>query len=226
MGKLVQRVKELEDEVSYLRAELESDALTGLGNRKLYERLVEDRMPWVVVADIDNFKQAQDCHPDGHDHGDKILREFGRFLMRNTRQGGETVLVRMGGDEFLVGCSEKAIARSVRDRIRKWASRLSPLVGASAGLGVSYQAADAAQGINKEKRKNAQENSEEDQPDSVGDGGGGEQGGEDEDLEGCLDDPEGWLADAPDRPLRDDQALGPGAGLPSAQAALRGSSGA
>ena len=86
---------------------LNRDALTGLGNRRLWEerapveikraqRLVD---PITVVAfDLDGFKAVNDR--DGHAAGDALLRDLGARWEPLVR--APDVLVRWGGDEFVL----------------------------------------------------------------------------------------------------------------------------
>ncbi len=84
-----------------------TDPLTGLANRRTVEAHVSREMarsrrrksPLTVVAfDLNNFKQINDRH--GHAAGDAVLRAFAQRLMHRRR--GEDLVVRMGGDEFLL----------------------------------------------------------------------------------------------------------------------------
>jgi len=86
-----------------LRERAVRDPLTGCYNRhylaeisREYEKRTES---WgVIVADVDNFKTFNDLH--GHDYGDRILVQVGRFLSREVR--AEDPVFRTGGDEFAI----------------------------------------------------------------------------------------------------------------------------
>lgn len=145
---LMNKIRELQEENETLRAQLESDPLTGLGNARALERLTEDRAGWYVMADLNGFKAAQDEHQEGHDFGDRILREFSRYLLQNTRRG-DHVVVRRGGDEFVIFVPQKAAAKSIKHRIRVWRSGLSKKVTAAVGIGIDLTAADAAMYLDK-----------------------------------------------------------------------------
>ncbi|MEO8011588.1 MAG: diguanylate cyclase [Dokdonella sp.] len=88
-----------------------TDALTGLANRRAFrERLDErvaaststDRGFAVVFADIDDFKQVNDTH--GHDVGDQLLHEFAERIrtILEIQAGPHAMLARLGGDEFVL----------------------------------------------------------------------------------------------------------------------------
>jgi diguanylate cyclase (GGDEF)-like protein/PAS domain S-box-containing protein len=85
-----------------LREQSFSDPLTGLFNRRWLahreERAADDARFGTIVIDLDHFKQVNDTY--GHQRGDEVLVEMGRFLARHARHGD--AVVRMGGDEFLV----------------------------------------------------------------------------------------------------------------------------
>jgi diguanylate cyclase len=83
----------------------EHDALTGLPNRALFHRLVEEAVAaadrgglavTVAVIDLDRFKEVNDTL--GHGNGDALLSALSRRLENATRSG-DTVS-RLGGDEF------------------------------------------------------------------------------------------------------------------------------
>jgi len=83
------------------------DPLTGVYNRNFFNEIIAneinrqkrygDRFS-IVIIDVDNFKQINDDY--GHLLGDWILRECALVLGRSIRSSD--LLVRFGGDEFLV----------------------------------------------------------------------------------------------------------------------------
>ncbi len=90
-----------------LRRLSETDALTGLYNRRklietLDERLAvferERAQTSVLVFDLDNFKRLND--EMGHHAGDAALVEVARVCRQHLRQSD--VIARFGGDEFVV----------------------------------------------------------------------------------------------------------------------------
>jgi diguanylate cyclase (GGDEF)-like protein len=82
------------------------DPLTGLWNRRFFEeRMAEefararrdaDSPFTLVIADLNNMKQVNDCH--GHQAGDEALRWVAGFLTGNVR--AYDIVCRLGGDEF------------------------------------------------------------------------------------------------------------------------------
>jgi two-component system, cell cycle response regulator len=83
------------------RAEADTDALTGLANRRKLladlESRIEAGVPTMVILfDLDGFKAYNDSF--GHPAGDALLRRLARKLAEATAPIGESY--RMGGDEF------------------------------------------------------------------------------------------------------------------------------
>ncbi len=75
------------------------DTLTGLRNRRgLHQLIGETRDCTVMVCDLDDFKQINDCY--GHDTGDLVLARFAEILREQTRDAD--IAIRLGGDEFCV----------------------------------------------------------------------------------------------------------------------------
>jgi diguanylate cyclase (GGDEF)-like protein len=83
----------------------ETDALTGLLNRRGFEARLKDAIAAAGIAgrggaliyvDLDNFKQINDRH--GHAQGDAALRAAAELLRRSMRAGD--LVARLGGDEF------------------------------------------------------------------------------------------------------------------------------
>ena len=79
-----------------------TDALTGVGNRRALDELMEQQVPaaadssvGIMMIDIDDFKTINDRF--GHQAGDLYLIEF----VRAVKQEGE-YLFRYGGDEFVI----------------------------------------------------------------------------------------------------------------------------
>ncbi|MBM7416271.1 MULTISPECIES: GGDEF domain-containing protein [Nocardiaceae] len=87
------------------RREAETDPLTGLFNRRGWNRVLEpEDARWtrfadpgaVVVVDLDGMKQVNDRH--GHAAGDLVIRRAAELLRSWAHESG--VVARLGGDEF------------------------------------------------------------------------------------------------------------------------------
>ncbi len=113
-----------------LEHEATHDHLTGLANRSLFQRRLEDALQHageenfllgVMYLDLDKFKPINDLH--GHAVGDELLKEVASRL-RQVVRASDTV-ARLGGDEFaivLVGLESREQCQSLG---RKIASELA-----------------------------------------------------------------------------------------------------
>lgn len=81
------------------------DALTGLYNRRMFDKAIEEaiadrrNMAYLVLIDMDNFKQVNDTY--GHSAGDEALQKLA-VLLQDSLGHGRNVVSRWGGDEFAV----------------------------------------------------------------------------------------------------------------------------
>lgn len=101
-----------------------ADPLTGLGNRRYFERsvsplfeMLEKGEPFsIIVFDIDHFKRVNDIL--GHDVGDDILKEVATRLVTHMR--AIDIVSRYGGEEFMIAMPNtiQADAMFAADRIR------------------------------------------------------------------------------------------------------------
>ncbi len=110
----------------YLSAEskLRTDALTGLGTRRVLEERIRaecvrcdryGRAFSVVMIDVDHFKAVNDKL--GHSVGDKTLVAIASYLISQKR--ASDVIVRYGGDEFIILMPETSLdeAMGVMERL-------------------------------------------------------------------------------------------------------------
>jgi len=135
-------------ELEAVKAELEeykklseTDALTGLANRRAFDRSMEsvyaDRRDTMfgalVLADIDRFKLVNDKH--GHPIGDRILQIVASILKASMTSN--VFAARTGGEEFgliVTGLSERSVVE-LAEEIRV-AIEQTPFV--NAGTGTDY----------------------------------------------------------------------------------------
>lgn len=103
-------------EISRLRAIAETaaltDALTGLGNRRLLARRfaeLQNAPVGMALLDIDHFKQLNDRL--GHAVGDRVLRSFSEAISATLPDRAEAF--RVGGEEFLVLFPDMTTAATV-----------------------------------------------------------------------------------------------------------------
>lgn len=137
-----------------LEIEARTDALTGLMNRREFDRRVAElfrsarssHLPLTAcLCDLDCFKDVNDTH--GHAAGDHVLMAFGNILRQNLRR--TDLVARIGGDEFLLALpgSKGADARTIVERVREQLNALSFQVGGrmfnvSSSFGVAELRAD------------------------------------------------------------------------------------
>ncbi|HEX8709239.1 MAG TPA: diguanylate cyclase [Pyrinomonadaceae bacterium] len=107
---LLARARTLLDFKRYLdtcEEEAFTDHLTGLANRRRFERQLErevtrtlrySRPFCLLLLDIDHFKRVNDSY--GHDIGDETIRRLALTLQAGTR--GIDLAARIGGEEFAV----------------------------------------------------------------------------------------------------------------------------
>jgi diguanylate cyclase (GGDEF)-like protein len=94
-----------------LTDEVETDELTGVGNRRRALRVLSTARSWaereercfsVLIFDLDNFKNVNDTL--GHGTGDQVLAQFAALLSGSIREYDS--VARWGGEEFLVICPD------------------------------------------------------------------------------------------------------------------------
>ena len=107
------------------RSDAETDALTGLPNRRAFLHIAErmagrcrrDGVPFVVAAfDLDRFKNVNDTH--GHAIGDRALRIFAESASGSLRPND--VVGRVGGEEFsaILPGADIVSGRATAERVR------------------------------------------------------------------------------------------------------------
>jgi len=135
--KLSQQVAVLKVELQSVRTESERDGLTGILNRRTFDRLladltarntVKEQEVALLMIDIDDFKRVNDQY--GHLTGDSVLAAIVNKCRQSTR--GEDVLARYGGEEFCVllpGASLRNAAKKARQICESIASTRYVLEG-------------------------------------------------------------------------------------------------
>ncbi len=127
-GKLSEATHEIESlrqRMDDVRKEALMDALTGVGNRKLFDQRLRDCIRHamddggelcLLMTDIDHFKRFNDTY--GHQLGDLVLRLVGRALTDGVK--GRDVVARYGGEEFAILLPNTKLrdARMVAEHLR------------------------------------------------------------------------------------------------------------
>jgi diguanylate cyclase (GGDEF)-like protein len=171
------RIAEYETRIRKLEELAETDPLTGLMNRRGFERLFEQEISRIrrhqspgalfVLIDLDRFKPLNDLY--GHQAGDACLRLVADHLLKSIRVADGAA--RFGGDEFALLLTnadpEKAMVRVTQvketlnnmhltwegDELHFGASIGTEPVTAIGAYPNAYQAADRALYADKKARK-------------------------------------------------------------------------
>jgi diguanylate cyclase (GGDEF)-like protein len=117
------------------------DPLTGAYNRNFFEhylsKILEETKRFnsnnsIVFLDLDNFKQINDSY--GHHYGDELLKQFVITSKKSLRK--MDVLVRYGGDEFLIILPKSGLKNSenVVKRLEKNLLKFDPPIEFSYGI--------------------------------------------------------------------------------------------
>lgn len=107
-GSLRDRNRQLRDARRQLTDLANVDELTGLGNRRLVNKVLREEINRarrsgaplsVILLDVDYFKNYNDTY--GHTAGDTVLQLLADVMQRATTRAGE-VVARYGGEEFIL----------------------------------------------------------------------------------------------------------------------------
>jgi len=163
------QVRHLTDELNRLREEAQTDALSGLLNRRGFDLELQrlallaakgNDVPALIMLDIDHFKKINDTY--GHPLGDRVIAAVGRVIRESVAGAG--VAARYGGEEFAVflpratSAVVEALANLIRTRIEQ--GKISrrqgevPIGGVtiSAGIAIWNRADDGASLIERADR--------------------------------------------------------------------------
>lgn len=118
--KFSERVETLERQLNTSRTEASLDSLTGVANRRTFDKTLHD---WVHSAksrfvlamfDLDDFKSINDTK--GHAAGDQVLIGLAQSLLGSVRPGD--IVSRLGGDEFAILATDLTL-RQAENRFSK-----------------------------------------------------------------------------------------------------------
>ena len=90
--------------ISELEYAAEIDQMTGMANRRVYERKcveldADENLPLsIIIADVNKLKKVNDKY--GHQHGDELLKAVAGSIMGARPENA--VSARIGGDEFVM----------------------------------------------------------------------------------------------------------------------------
>ena len=135
------------DRARQFSSEARTDHMTGLANRREFERIMErevalaerhNRKLSLMMIDLDNLKRINDRQ--GHRAGDVALRLVAQQLQRVVRTSD--ICARIGGDEFGVAMPETDL-----DRAREVGSRLQGAVHAAGLAARSIEPIEVSMGV-------------------------------------------------------------------------------
>jgi two-component system, cell cycle response regulator len=117
--------RELKNKLRFALECSATDALTGLYNRRYFERRLKEesaharrhKRPFsIIMVDLDHFKLVNDTY--GHEDGDRVLCHVAELLSGTLRE--DDIACRYGGEEFVVllRATPGTAARVVANRLR------------------------------------------------------------------------------------------------------------
>ena len=120
------------------------DELTGIGNRKHADALINslEEGDALILLDLDGFKEVNDTQ--GHTAGDQVLQDLSHHLRACLRDSDTSA--RLGGDEFLV-VARRAFADpvAVAQRILRGWAEMSDSTTLSAGVALHEATVDVSE---------------------------------------------------------------------------------
>jgi diguanylate cyclase (GGDEF)-like protein/PAS domain S-box-containing protein len=154
-------IKDITDR-KMIETELENlayyDSLTGLRNRRSFHDLLERSIETankkgeqlaLLYIDLDKFKEVNDTL--GHEIGDELLKQFAKRLLNNVR--GNSVIGRIGGDEFLILLKDIKHSQNVAKIARRLYKALQQryqikghYIKTTASIGISLYPKDGTRG--------------------------------------------------------------------------------
>ena len=146
-----------------LRRQADSDALTGLPNRAVIQRRLDEVLrqgapAGLIFIDLDGFKLVNDSA--GHEAGDGLLCEVARRL--SEALVAPAFVGRWGGDEFVVVAPNlqdeiqvKALGDAILERCRQTVPMHNRLVAVGASLGVALAPRDGVDAATLLRRADA-----------------------------------------------------------------------
>ncbi len=108
------------DHVESVERLAQTDSMTGLANRRALDQWLDAAMlRWrdnqepigLAVLDLNGLKRIND--DQGHDAGDRVLRQLAHILFDSARDFEHSLVARLGGDEFCLAVSGQDAPRVV-----------------------------------------------------------------------------------------------------------------
>ena len=118
-GNAFPHLKQFQETLEKLAYQTEHDALTGLANRRAFDRILDIEVERsrraktplsLAIFDLDNFKSINDTY--GHPKGDEVLATFAKMLDDTTRR--YDLAARYGGEEFALIMAGSGVVKAQR----------------------------------------------------------------------------------------------------------------
>nr|WP_321514268.1 GGDEF domain-containing protein [uncultured Pseudodesulfovibrio sp.] len=112
----LERLQKILEKLSY---QTDHDALTGLANRRAFDRILDIEIERskraktplsLAIFDLDNFKSVNDTY--GHPKGDEVLTRFAEHLQASTRR--YDLAARFGGEEFALIMAGSGVVKATQ----------------------------------------------------------------------------------------------------------------
>jgi diguanylate cyclase (GGDEF)-like protein len=143
--------KELQNSNAKLKLQAETDALTGIANRRHIQAILTEELRRtkryqpplsIIYLDVDHFKQINDTY--GHKKGDQVLVTLTTTIKQMLRS--TDAIGRYGGEEFLIILPETALAQAtaVAEKLRERVANvhIENLAPVTISLGVATYSAN------------------------------------------------------------------------------------
>ena len=161
---LASQVDTLREELQMAQAESQRDGLTGVYNRRAFDRHIQHLLDQrrvkgaafaLLILDIDDFKRVNDTH--GHPVGDRVILALANACRQMIRR--DDFLARYGGEEFVIllpGASRRNAAKKARQICRSVAQthytlaaeKNEPTLSITVSIGVSdYRRGDNVESL-------------------------------------------------------------------------------
>jgi len=112
-------LRQVQATLERLAYQTDHDALTGLANRRAFDRILDIEIERskraktplsLAIFDLDNFKHINDTY--GHPKGDEVLARFAQQLQASTRR--YDLAARFGGEEFALIMAGSGMVKAQR----------------------------------------------------------------------------------------------------------------
>ncbi|MBW1976652.1 MAG: GGDEF domain-containing protein [Deltaproteobacteria bacterium] len=132
------------EEKDFIAALIDKDPLTGVYNRRKFDRDVEllvavyrrtQKGSALLIIDIDHFKKFNDQY--GHQRGDQVLIEVSKCIEQSLRDYDRIHIYRYGGEEFVVMIPDVTTkdAKKIGERLRQKVEKTCPV---TISIGISH----------------------------------------------------------------------------------------